>query len=100
MLEAERLLLLEALQDPLNARFLLLSDSCIPLYNFVFVYDYVMSSHKSFVDSFFDHNDTQYNSKMSSVIPKSAWRKGSQVCDRLCAFLSNVWSNDCKGYFY
>jgi hypothetical protein len=52
--------------------------SCIPLYNFVFVYDYVMSSHKSFVDSFFDHNDTQYNSKMSSVIPKSAWRKGSQ----------------------
>jgi len=78
MLEAERLLLLAALQDPLNARFLLLSDSCIPLYNFVFVYNYVMSSRKSFVDSFFDHNDTQYNSKMSSVIPKSAWRKGSQ----------------------
>ncbi|CAK9881110.1 unnamed protein product, partial [Sphagnum jensenii] len=78
MIEAERLLLSAALQDPLNLRFLLLSDSCIPLYNFGYVYNYVMSSHKSFVDSFVDYNDTQYNSKMSSVIPKGAWRKGSQ----------------------
>ncbi|KAH9554165.1 hypothetical protein CY35_08G049700 [Sphagnum magellanicum] len=78
MIEAERLLLSAALQDPLNLRFLLLSDSCIPLYNFGYVYSYVMSSHKSFVDSFVDYNDTQYNSKMSSVIPKGAWRKGSQ----------------------
>ncbi|KAH8953907.1 hypothetical protein BDL97_08G052400 [Sphagnum fallax] len=54
MIEAERLLLSAALQDPLNLRFLLLSDS------------------------FVDYNDTQYNSKMSSVIPKGAWRKGSQ----------------------
>jgi hypothetical protein len=50
MIEAERLLLSAALQDPLNLRFLLLSDSCIPLYNFGYVYNYVMSSHKSFVD--------------------------------------------------
>ncbi|CAK9233891.1 unnamed protein product [Sphagnum troendelagicum] len=109
MIEAERLLLSAALQDPLNLRFLLLSDSCIPLYNFGYVYDYVMSSHKSFVDSFVDYNDTQYNSKMSSVIPKGAWRKGSQwfvlirkhaekiVTDSL---VFPVFQNHCKVYLF
>jgi hypothetical protein len=29
-----------------------LSFSCIPLYNFKYVYDYVMSSQKSFVDRY------------------------------------------------
>jgi hypothetical protein len=88
MIQAERLLIMEALKDPLNERFFLLSDrwvvliftsfiteqrkifycvekpvqkpntgkcsliccSCIPLYNFDYVYNYVMTSQKSFVD--------------------------------------------------
>lgn len=78
MIQAERLLIMEALKDPLNERFFLLSDSCIPLYNFDYVYNYVMTSQKSFVDSFVDYSDEQYNIKMESVIPHDYWRKGSQ----------------------
>nr|XP_024368912.1 uncharacterized protein LOC112279062 isoform X7 [Physcomitrium patens] len=78
MIRAERLLLTEALQDPLNQRFFLLSDSCIPLYNFTHIYNYVMSSQKSFVDSFVDKNDDQYNILMEPVISEDKWRKGSQ----------------------
>ncbi|XP_074307477.1 glycosyltransferase BC10-like [Silene latifolia] len=78
MIEAERLLLDAALKDPANQRFVLLSDSCVPLYNFSFIYDYVVGSSKSFVDSFLDKKDDRYNTKMSPAIPKDDWRKGSQ----------------------
>ncbi|KAI3849055.1 hypothetical protein MKX03_011498 [Papaver bracteatum] len=78
MIEAERLLFDEALQDPANQRFVLLSDSCVPLYNFSHIYNHMMSSSKSFVDSFLDAKEGRYNPKMSPNIPKSKWRKGSQ----------------------
>ncbi|CAI0550884.1 unnamed protein product [Linum tenue] len=51
MIEAEKLLLGAALHDPANQRFVLLSDSCVPLYDFSYTYSYIMSSPKSFVDS-------------------------------------------------
>ncbi|KAL9236599.1 hypothetical protein vseg_011246 [Gypsophila vaccaria] len=78
MIEAERLLLDEALKDPANQRFVLLSDSCVPLYNFSYIYNYVVGSPKSFVDSFLDKKEGRYNTKMSPAIPKDNWRKGSQ----------------------
>ncbi|XP_047310793.1 glycosyltransferase BC10-like isoform X2 [Impatiens glandulifera] len=79
MIQAERLLLDAALEDPANQRFVLLSDSCVPLYNFTYVYSYLMSSSsKSFVDSFHDKKEGRYNPKMSNVIPRNKWRKGSQ----------------------
>ncbi|KAL3690880.1 hypothetical protein R1sor_004531 [Riccia sorocarpa] len=78
MVEAERLLLATALQDPLNQRFILLSDSCVPLYNFNYIYDYVMSSPKSFVDSFIDYTDERYDPRMEPQINIDKWRKGSQ----------------------
>ncbi|KAL8469088.1 hypothetical protein ACS0TY_032069 [Phlomoides rotata] len=78
MIEAERLLFEEALQDPANQRFVLLSDSCAPLYNFSYIYNYLMGSPRSFVDSFLDKKDDRHNPKMSPVIPKKKWRKGSQ----------------------
>ena len=31
-MEAEKLLLAQALSDPLNSRFMLLSETCVPLY--------------------------------------------------------------------
>ncbi|KAG9139005.1 hypothetical protein Leryth_025323 [Lithospermum erythrorhizon] len=72
MIDAERLLLQVALENPSNQRFLLLSDS--------FIYSYLMASERSFVDSFHDKkgNEERYNPKMSPVIPKNKWRKGSQ----------------------
>ncbi|XP_057840030.1 glycosyltransferase BC10 isoform X2 [Cryptomeria japonica] len=78
MIEAERILLRKALEDPANQRFILVSDSCVPLYNFSYIYDYVMSSPKSFVDSFLDPKGERYNPKMAPAIPKDKWRKGSQ----------------------
>ncbi|PRQ52727.1 putative glycosyl transferase, family 14 [Rosa chinensis] len=78
MIEAERLLFEEALYDPANQRFVLLSDSCVPLYNFSYIYNYVMSSPKSFVDSFIDVKGHRYDPKMSPTIHKERWRKGSQ----------------------
>lgn len=78
MIEAERLLFATALEDPANQRFVLLSDSCVPLYNFSCVYSYTMASRRSFVDSFLDVKEGRYNPKMSPHIPKEKWRKGSQ----------------------
>ncbi|PQQ12151.1 uncharacterized protein Pyn_00168 [Prunus yedoensis var. nudiflora] len=78
MIEAERLLFAAALEDPANQRFVLLSDSCVPLYNFSYIYNYLMASPRSFVDSFLDVKEGRYNPKMSPNIPKQKWRKGSQ----------------------
>lgn len=78
MLQAERILLQHALEDPLNRRFVFLSDSCIPLYDFNFTYDYIMTTPTSFVDSFADTKEGRYNPKMHPAIPKENWRKGSQ----------------------
>ncbi|XP_073281248.1 glycosyltransferase BC10-like isoform X4 [Primulina huaijiensis] len=78
MIQAERILLQNALMHPLNERFIFLSDSCIPLYNFSYVYDYIMSTSTSFVDSFADTKEGRYNPKMDPVIPVDNWRKGSQ----------------------
>ncbi|KAK1297802.1 hypothetical protein QJS10_CPB14g00080 [Acorus calamus] len=78
MIQAEQILLRNALADPNNERFLFLSDSCIPLYNFSYIYDYIMSTSTSFVDSFADTKEGRYNPKMSHVVPVYNWRKGSQ----------------------
>ncbi|CAL9201933.1 unnamed protein product [Musa acuminata subsp. burmannicoides] len=78
MIEAERILLRNALKDSSNHRFLFLSDSCIPLYNFSYTYHYIMSTSTSFIDSFADTKQGRYNPKMNPVIPVYNWRKGSQ----------------------
>ncbi|CAA7408377.1 unnamed protein product [Spirodela intermedia] len=78
MVEAERLLLQAALEDPANQRFVLLSERCVPLYNFSYTYNYLMSSSKSFVDSFVITKHSRYNPDMFPTIPRDKWRKGSQ----------------------
>nr|GMD08947.1 glycosyltransferase BC10-like isoform X1 [Ipomoea batatas] len=93
MIEAERLLLNAALEDPANQRFVLLSESCVPLYNFSYVYAYLMASPRSFVDSFLDESEKEkenrYNPRMMPYIPKSKWRKGSQRRPPIEASLRN-----------
>ncbi|XP_042454524.1 glycosyltransferase BC10-like isoform X1 [Zingiber officinale] len=78
MIEAERILLRNAIKDSFNERFLFLSDSCIPLYNFSYIYKYIMSTTTSFIDSFADTKEGRYNPRMNPVIPVYNWRKGSQ----------------------
>lgn len=81
MVEAERRLLAAALKDSRNQRFILLSDSCIFLHDYGFVYDYVTMSTRSFLDSFHDseyNTKHRYNKSMAPTILQEHWRKGSQ----------------------
>ena len=62
LVDAARRLVANALLDVGNQRFALVSESCIPLYNFTTVYALLTGSNTSFVDSFFNHHsDVRYN---------------------------------------
>ncbi|OMO83256.1 Glycosyl transferase, family 14 [Corchorus capsularis] len=79
--DAERRLLANALLDFSNERFVLLSESCIPVYNFPTVYKYLIGSAYSFVESYDDpsrYGRGRYNRKMLPDIKLYQWRKGSQ----------------------
>ncbi|XVF53886.1 hypothetical protein PTKIN_Ptkin05aG0135800 [Pterospermum kingtungense] len=81
MVEAERRLLANALLDISNERFVLLSESCIPLFNFSTVYSYLIHSNKSFVESKDVRGPVgrgRYNHMMQPVVYLEQWRKGSQ----------------------
>ncbi|KAM1132613.1 hypothetical protein ACFX19_047686 [Malus domestica] len=81
MLDAERRLLANGLLDISNQRFVLLSESCIPLFNFTTAYDYLINSNQSFLNSFDDPRKPgrgQYNPQMYPMINTTNWRKGSQ----------------------
>lgn len=81
MIDAERRLLANALLDFSNQRFILLSETCIPLFNFTTIYNYLMNSTKSFLSSFDDPRKIgrgRYNKRMGPTITLQDWRKGSQ----------------------
>ncbi|KAG2700861.1 hypothetical protein I3760_06G017600 [Carya illinoinensis] len=76
MMDAERHLLANALLDFSNERFVLLSETCIPLFNFTTIYNY-----HSFVGSFDDPRPIgqgRYNKHMWPTISLSDWHKGNQ----------------------
>lgn len=81
MVDAEKRLLANALKDPDNQHFVLLSDSCIPLRDFDYVYNYLMYTNVSFVDSFEDpgpHGSGRYSERMLPEVEKKYFRKGAQ----------------------
>ncbi|XP_010433033.1 PREDICTED: uncharacterized protein LOC104717196 [Camelina sativa] len=81
MVDAERRLLANALRDPSNQQFVLLSDSCIPLRSFEYMYNYLMYSNVSYVDCFDDpgqHGSGRHMNHMLPEIPKKYFRKGAQ----------------------
>lgn len=81
LVDAERRLLANALLDFSNERFVLLSESCIPVYNLPTVYKYLIRSSHSFVESYDDPSRVgrgRYNNHMKPDIELSDWRKGSQ----------------------
>ncbi|XP_008812373.2 glycosyltransferase BC10-like [Phoenix dactylifera] len=81
MMEAERRLLANALLDFSNQRFILLSESCIPLFNFSTIYSYLINSTKTYVSSFDDRGPNgrgRYNIRMKPQVKLQEWRKGSQ----------------------
>ncbi|ESW10780.1 hypothetical protein PHAVU_009G237400 [Phaseolus vulgaris] len=81
MVNAERRLLANALQDPDNQQFVLLSDSCVPLYTFDYIFDYLMYTNVSFVDCFKDpgpHGNGRYSQRMLPEVEIKNFRKGAQ----------------------
>ncbi|XP_040997441.1 glycosyltransferase BC10-like [Juglans microcarpa x Juglans regia] len=81
MCDAERRLLANALLDISNEWFILLSESCIPVYNFSVIYRYVMKSRYSYMGAFDDHGPFgrgRYNLNMAPEVHINQWRKGSQ----------------------
>ncbi|KAL3630347.1 hypothetical protein CASFOL_023331 [Castilleja foliolosa] len=81
MIDAERRLLANAFLDSSNQRFVLLSDSCIPVFNFTTVYNYLMVTNHSFLGLFDDPRKMgrgRYNRQMWPTITIEQWRKGSQ----------------------
>ena len=81
MCEAERRLLANALLDISNEWFVLVSESCIPLFNFTTIYTYLSQSKHSFMDAFDDNGPFgrgRYNENMEPEVPIAKWRKGSQ----------------------
>ncbi|KAL8540973.1 hypothetical protein ACS0TY_002304 [Phlomoides rotata] len=81
LVDAEKRLLANALLDFSNERFILLSESCIPIYNFPTVYKYLTESVHSFVESYDDpsrYGRGRYSRWMLPDIKLAEWRKGSQ----------------------
>ncbi|XP_024388351.1 glycosyltransferase BC10 [Physcomitrium patens] len=81
MNDAERRLLANALLDFDNERFVLLSESCAPIWNFTFTYNYLMNSNQSFVGVFDDPGPFgrgRYNPRMAPEVAVEQWRKGAQ----------------------
>jgi len=81
VVDAERRLLGNALLDPLNTRFVLLSESCIPLYNFSFIYTTLVNSRESFLHVGSEMGRSgigRWNEGFNPLVPINLWRKGSQ----------------------
>ncbi|KAL6646896.1 hypothetical protein ACP70R_015590 [Stipagrostis hirtigluma subsp. patula] len=85
MVEAERRLLAHALlDDHSNARFVLLSESHVPLFDFPTVYSYLLNSTEVFLESYDQPGATgrgRYSRRMSPLVTAAQWRKGSQWFD-------------------
>lgn len=79
--DAERRLLANALLDFANERFILLSETCVPLYAFPIVYNHLILSKTSFIGAFDDlgpYGRGRYNRNMEPLVSLEQWRKGSQ----------------------
>ncbi|KVH96273.1 uncharacterized protein LOC112528454 [Cynara cardunculus var. scolymus] len=81
MIEAERRLLANALLDFSNQRFVLLSEACIPLFNFTTVYSYLINSNHNYIESYDLAGPVgrgRYSLRMHPTVKIGEWRKGSQ----------------------
>ncbi|CAI6008116.1 unnamed protein product [Closterium sp. NIES-65] len=81
MVAAERRLLANALLDPANKRFLIVSESCMPLHDFPFTYRYLMAENQSLLHSACNNDWNcmgHYSSRMQPHVQRNQWTKGSQ----------------------
>ncbi|BDA45402.1 probable glycosyltransferase BC10 at C-terminar half [Coccomyxa sp. Obi] len=80
---ASRVLIREALKDKLNQRFIMLSESCAPLYPPAVVYQQLMYERKSRInacdsDPDFYRDNYRYTGRMQPELEEKHWRKSFQ----------------------
>jgi hypothetical protein len=81
LVDAEKRLLGNALLDWSNERFVLVSESCVPVFNFRTVYEYLVNSAHSYVESYnidVPQCAGRYNPMMAPDVEEDQWRKGSE----------------------
>lgn len=79
MLLAELRLIANALLNPEISHMVLLSESCIPLFNFPFVFDYITKSKLSYVtNTRCPYENHTWTEDLLPEVPKSLWRKGDE----------------------
>lgn len=81
LVDAEKRLLANALLDWSNQRFVLVSESCVPVFNFRTVYEYLVNSAMSYVESYnidVPQCAGRYNPQMAPEVLEEHWRKGSE----------------------
>ncbi|KAL6651692.1 hypothetical protein ACP70R_010617 [Stipagrostis hirtigluma subsp. patula] len=81
LVDAEKRLLANALLDWSNQRFVLVSESCVPIFNFRTVYEYLVNSAHSYVESYnidVPQCAGRYNPQMAPDVEEDQWRKGSE----------------------
>ncbi|BAS70243.1 Os01g0133700 [Oryza sativa Japonica Group] len=97
LVEAERRLLANALLDLSNERFALLSESCIPIFDFPTLYAHLTGSNDSFVDCF-DNAGARARYRPALFAPHNItaaqWRKGSQFFEMDRALAVEVVSDE------
>lgn len=76
LIRAERRLIAAAVADPANQRFVLVSDKCLPLFNFTHVWDYLFATNVSFITS--HPSAWRWVFSMHPLIKRHQFRKGSQ----------------------
>ncbi|KAL0888097.1 hypothetical protein Bca101_012080 [Brassica carinata] len=88
MCDAEKRLLANALLDISNEWFVLVSESCIPLFNFTTIYSYLSRSKHSFMGAFDDPGPFgrgRYNENMEPEVPSPNGEKGlNEFCRPAC----------------
>ncbi|BAF26130.1 glycosyltransferase BC10-like [Oryza sativa Japonica Group] len=96
LVEAERRLVANALLDAGNSRFVLLSEACIPVYDFATVHAYLTGANTSFVDSFENGGSrSRYREFFAGRnITLARWRKGAQWFEMDRALALEVAADD------
>ncbi|CAM6024973.1 unnamed protein product [Sphagnum balticum] len=81
IVDAERRLLGNALLDLSNERFILLSETCAPVFNFTFTYEYLTKAPQSFTAAYDDPGPYGRGRYLPGMLPEISidqWRKGDQ----------------------
>ena len=78
LVEANTLLMKEALKDPLNKKFILVSDSCAPIVTFDKLYKELMQDDKSRINFWKENkNFERYDQIINPPFPRSEFKKHS-----------------------